>query len=1280
MTSGTGTSSAAPRQDGAGESTTRSRQERIRLLDEALTRRILVLDGARGTMIQRHRLQEADFRGERFADVGASLQGANDLLCMTRPELIQAIHAEYLEAGADLIETNTFSANRISLADYELEEIAKELNRAAATTARAAVDDYEAANPGSVRWVAGALGPTNRTASISPDVGDPGARNVTFDELVVAYTEQTRGLIEGGVDVLLVETAFDTLNAKAALFAISQVLEAMEVDLPVMVSGTITDQSGRTLSGQTPEAFYHSVEHGAQPGPGRRSGLLSVGLNCALGIDQLRPFLEELSDAAAVPISCYPNAGLPNEFGEYDDTPEHMAEVTRDFAEAGFLNLVGGCCGTTPDHIRAIAEAVRDLEPRPIPRPETLTRLSGLEPLKIGPDSLFVNVGERTNVTGSRRFARLIREDDYETAVEVALQQVRGGAQIIDVNMDEGLLDAVAAMTRFLNLLASEPEIARIPVMVDSSDWDVIEAGLKTQQGKAVVNSISMKDGVDAFRARARQVRRYGAAAVVMAFDEKGQADTLERRVEICRTAYRILVEEEGFPPEDIIFDPNVFAVATGIEEHDRYAMDFIEAVRRIKESCPHALTSGGISNVSFSFRGSPEVREAMHAAFLYHAIEAGLDMGIVNAGALPVYDDIPAELLDPIEDVLFARNPEATEVLTKLAGERTGTTETRLKEDLSWRGLPVAERLEHALVHGIDEYVEEDAEEARQALPRALDVIEGPLMDGMNEVGDRFGSGRMFLPQVVKSARVMKKAVAHLIPYLEAEKTDAKGKGKVLLATVKGDVHDIGKNIVGVVLQCNGYETVDLGVMVPAEKILEAARAQEVDIIGLSGLITPSLDQMVHVASEMERLGYDMPLLIGGATTSKVHTAVKIEQRYSGATVHVLDASRAVGVVQRLLDEDGRDAFIAEVRAEFEEARVRREGRTRSELLSLEEARRRAPALDWAGYEPPEPACPGVHIVDDVTVEDLRPYIDWTPFFQTWELKGRYPDIFDDETVGAQARSLFDDAQAMLDRMAREGVVRPRGVVGLFPARAVGDDVEVFGADGESGGSADATAGGADATAQPQPMATIHTLRQQFDKSDRPNFALADFVAPASSGVRDWVGAFAVTSGPGAEEMARELEAEHDDYRAILVKALADRLAEAFAELLHERIRTRYWGYAPQESLDNDALISESYQGIRPAPGYPACPDHTEKRTLFRLLGVEDAIGISLTESCAMTPGASVSGWYFSHPEAAYFGIGRVDADQVADYARRKGWSLREAERWLSPNLGYEPGKDGSA
>ena len=1235
----------------------RTRSERIRCLDDELKRRILVIDGAMGTMIQRYELSEDDFRGERFRDAEVELRGANDLLSVTRPDVIEEIHAAYLAAGADLIETNTFAANRISLADYGLDDDAEEINRAAARVARAAADRAEADDPERVVWVAGALGPTTRSASISPDVGDPGARSVGFDDLVLTYTEQTRGLLEGGVDVLLVETAFDTLNAKAALYAISTVLAGWGEDVPVMVSGTITDQSGRTLSGQTPEAFYNSVSHGVQPGPGRRSGLLSVGFNCALGIDQLRPFLEELSDVAGVPVSCYPNAGLPNEFGGYDHTPEHMARLTAEFADAGFLNLVGGCCGTTPDHIRAMAEAVGGRPPRRTRERPRRTRLSGLEPLTIGPDSLFVNVGERTNVTGSRRFARLIKEDDYETALEVANQQVQGGAQILDVNMDEGLLDAHAAMKRYLNLVASEPEIARIPIMVDSSDWSVIVEGLKTLQGKGVVNSISLKDGEDEFRERAREVRRFGAAAVVMAFDEQGQADSVERRVAICERAYRILVEEEGFPPEDVVFDPNVFAVATGIEEHARYAIDFIEAVRRIKAACPHALTSGGVSNVSFSFRGSPEVREAMHAAFLYHAIAAGLDMGIVNAGALPVYDEIPDDLLESIENVLFDRTPDATEVLTAIAGERTGTTERRRAEDLSWRELPVRERLVHALVQGIDQYVEDDAEEARQALPAALHVIEGPLMDGMNVVGDLFGSGRMFLPQVVKSARVMKKAVAHLVPYLEAEKADTSGKGRILLATVKGDVHDIGKNIVGVVLQCNGYEVVDLGVMVPAEKILERAREERVDVIGLSGLITPSLDQMVHVAKEMERTGFELPLLIGGATTSKAHTAVKVERCYHGATVHVLDASRAVGVVGTLLDRERRGPFVELIRAEYEEVRQRRAGRReKSELLPLAEARARAFPTDWATVEPVAPARPGIHEIS-IPISELRAYIDWTPFFQAWELTGKYPAIFDDETVGTQARALFDDAQAMLDRIEAEGLLRTAGVVGLFPANAVGDDTRVF-ADEE----------------RSETRAVVHGLRQQFAKDGRPNLCLSDYVAPLDSGREDWIGAFAVTAGIGAEELARSLQAEHDDYGAILVKALADRLAEAFAERLHQLVRTELWAYVPDETLDNDALVAEAFTGIRPAPGYPACPDHTEKRTLFELLDAERRTGISLTESCAMTPAASVSGWYIAHPEARYFGVGRVDRDQVRDYAARKGWTVEDAERWLAPNLGYTP------
>jgi len=1055
----------------------------------------------------------------------------------------------------------------------------------------------------------------------------------------------------------MVETAFDTLNAKAALFALSGVLAELDDDIPVMVSGTITDQSGRTLSGQTAEAFYNSVCHGVQPGPGRRRGLMSVGLNCALGIDQLRPFLEDLSRVSALPVSCYPNAGLPNEFGAYDDTPDHMAKITAEFAEAGFVNIVGGCCGTTPDHIRAIADAVTGLPPRKAPAHERRTRLSGLEPLSIGPDSLFVNVGERTNVTGSRRFARLIKEDQYEAAVDVAREQVIGGAQIIDVNMDEGLLDAKKAMTRFLNLVGAEPEVARVPVMVDSSDWSVIEAGLKAIQGKGVVNSISLKDGEPAFRERARLVRRYGAAAVVMAFDESGQADTLDRRVEICQRAYRILVDEEGFPPEDVIFDANVFAVATGIEEHARYAIDFVEAVRQIKTACPHALTSGGISNVSFSFRGSPEVREAMHAAFLYHAIEAGLDMGIVNAGAMPVYDEIPQELLVPIEDVLFARTPDATEKMTALAAERQGTTERRLEEDLSWREKPVRERLIHALVQGIDQYVQEDAEAARVALGRALEVIEGPLMDGMNVVGDRFGSGRMFLPQVVKSARVMKKAVAHLVPYLEAEQTDTAHKGRVLLATVKGDVHDIGKNIVGVVLQCNGYEIVDLGVMVPAETILEVAREKQVDVVGLSGLITPSLDQMVHVAKEMQRLGFTAPLLIGGATTSKVHTAVKIERCYEGPTVHVLDASRAVGVVGTLLDEDRREDYLDRLREEYRDVREKRAGRReKSELLPLAEARARALRLGTDEI-PPAPARPGVHVFERIPVAELRPYIDWTPFFQAWELHGRYPTILEDEVVGPEARRLLADAEAMLDSIGSDVLVQPKAVVGIFPAASRGDDIVVYTDESRS-----------------QIRAVVHGLRQQFAKGERENLCLSDFVHPEGSGIPDWIGAFAVTAGPGAETMAAGLETRHDDYNAILVKSLADRLAEALAELMHARVRKDLWGYVPSEHLDNEALIAEAYQGIRPAPGYPACPDHTEKRTLFDLLGVERAIGIELTESCAMTPAASVSGWYLASPRAKYFGVGRLGLDQVEDYADRKGWTVAEAERWLAPNLGYDP------
>ncbi len=1239
------------------ETEQRTREERIDLVREHLDRRILVIDGAMGTMIQRHSLTEDDFRGDRFPDHTSPLIGANDVLSLTQPALIKEIHREYLSAGADLIETNTFNANRISLADYDLEGQARELNREAARLACAAVTDAERDDPDRPRWVVGALGPTNRTASLSPDVGDPGARSITFDELVEAYIEQAHGLIEGGSDLLLIETAFDTLNAKAALFALSIVLAETGLDVPVMVSGTITDQSGRTLSGQTPEAFYNSVAHGVQPGPGRPSGLFSIGLNCALGIDQLRPHIEELSGVSPLPISCYPNAGLPNEFGGYDETPEHMAKVTDDFVDAGFLNIVGGCCGTTPDHIRAIAEKVKGREPRKLPDVPCRTNLSGLEPVSIGPEALFVNVGERTNVTGSRRFAKLIKEDDYETALEVARDQVRGGAQLIDVNMDEGLLDSLWAMPHFLNLMASEPEIARIPVMVDSSDWDVIEAGLKTLQGKGVVNSISLKDGEEAFRERARNVRRLGAATVVMAFDEEGQADTPERRLEVCQRAYKILVNEEGFPPEDIIFDCNVFAVATGIEEHEQYAIWFIEAVRQIKETCPHALTSGGISNVSFSFRGSPEVREAMHTAFLYHAIDAGLDMGIVNAGALPVYDEIEDDLLVPVEDVLFARTPDATDVLTQIAGERIGTSERSRPEDLSWRELDVEERLVHALVQGVNQFVEEDAEAARQKLSSALNVIEGPLMDGMNVVGDRFGSGRMFLPQVVKSARVMKQAVAYLVPFLEEEKSGNTHPPKILLATVKGDVHDIGKNIVGVVLQCNGFNVIDLGVMVPAERILETARNESVDVIGLSGLITPSLQHMVHIASEMQRTGFETPLLIGGATTSRAHTALKIDGQYHGPTVHVLDASRAVGVVSTLLDEERRGEFLDKVRTEYQTDRKRLSQRgSRTRLLPLTETRSRADRSTPEGYRVSQPAEPGVHVTE-VPIGELRTYIDWTPFFQAWEMNGKYPNILDDPTMGDPARSLLADAEALLDQMEAEGRIQAKATVGLFQANARGDDVEIYTDDSRT-----------------EVRAVMHGLRQQFAKDGRPSLCLADYVATTDSNQADWIGAFVVTAGLGVSEVVRDLEEANDDYTAILTKAVADRLAEALAELMHGRVRTRLWGYAPNETFTNVELIREVYTGIRPAPGYPACPDHTEKGTIFELLDAECTLGVQLTESYAMTPAASVSGWYLAHPSAKYFGVGRIGRDQVEDYAQRKDWSIEEAERWLAPNLGYDP------
>ncbi len=1234
---------------GTGNNVTKDPSSVRARISALLKERILVLDGAMGTMIQRERLTEDDFRGDRFRDHPTPLQGDNDLLALTRPDVVEGIHREYLVAGADIVETNTFNATRIAQADYGLEHAVRDINLAAAQVARRAADAITAEDPARPRFVCGVLGPTNRTASISPEVNDPGFRNVTYQELAEAYSEQTEALLDGGVDLLMIETAFDTLNAKAALFAVTGVLAARGLDVPVMISGSITDQSGRTLTGQTTEAFYRSMSHG---------GALTIGLNCSLGATQLRPYMEELSAVAESWVSCHPNAGLPNEFGEYDETPAETAATIREFAESGFVNIVGGCCGTTPDHIRAIAEAVSDVPPRRIPQVEPRLRLSGLEAVTIGPDSLFVNIGERTNVTGSARFARLIREDDYETALQVARQQVENGAQLIDVNMDEGLLDSEAAMVRFLNLIASEPDISRVPVVVDSSRWEVIEAGLRCLQGKGVVNSISLKDGEAEFIEKAKLIRRYGAAVIVMAFDEEGQADSEARKVEICARAYRVLTQDVGFPPEDIIFDPNIFAVATGIAEHNRYAIDFIEATRRIKLELPHALVSGGVSNLSFSYRGSPQIREAMHSAFLYHAIQAGMDMGIVNAGALAVYDEIPTELRDAVEDVLFDRDPEATERLTALADRYRGRGRVT-EEDLSWRETTVAKRLEYALVHGNADFVEEDAEEARASMDKAIDVIEGPLMDGMNVVGDLFGSGKMFLPQVVKSARVMKKAVAYLIPFIEEEKaasgnTDA--KGKIVLATVKGDVHDIGKNIVGVVLGCNNYDIVDLGVMVPAEKILDTAVAERADVIGLSGLITPSLDQMVHVAAEMERRQLSLPLLIGGATTSKVHTAVKIEGRYSGPTVHVLDASRSVGVVGALLDPKQRDGFVDGVRFEYEGVRERRKNKAaRARTLSLAEARERRLSLDWGAYQPTIPQRLGVTPFEEYPLERLVEFIDWTPFFQTWELAGKYPTILDDEVVGPHARELFADARTLLDEIVSERHLTAHALVGLFPAASRGDDIVLFEDDTRKG-----------------PRAVFHHLRQQFEKKGRPSMSLADLVAPEESGVPDYAGLFIVTTGHGLDALVARYEADHDDYRAIMAKALADRLAEAFAEHMHQHVRRELWGYAASEDLDNDGLIAERYRGIRPAPGYPACPEHTEKRTLFETLDA-DRIGVTLTESCAMLPTASVSGWYIAHPEAKYFGLGRIGRDQVEDYARRKGMSVAEAERWLAPNLANE-------
>jgi 5-methyltetrahydrofolate--homocysteine methyltransferase len=1227
-----------------------TRSDSTQQLRAILDERIMVLDGGMGTMIQAARLTEEDFRGRRFADWQSDLKGNNDLLTLTQPALIASIHDAYLAAGADIVETNTFNSNRVSMADYAMEELVVELNREAARLARDCADRAQAAD-GRPRFVAGVLGPTNRTASLSPDVNDPGFRNISFGDLVATYEEALDGLLGGGCDIVLVETIFDTLNAKAALYAISRSFERAGRRLPVHISGTITDASGRTLSGQTTEAFWNSVRH-ARP--------LLVGLNCALGAEQLRPYVQELSRACDTYVTAHPNAGLPNQFGEYDHTPAYMAGLVGDFARDGLVNVIGGCCGTTPDHIRAIAEVVDGVAPRRPAASTHVLRLAGLEPLNVDDDSLFVNIGERTNVTGSKRFARLIRDGDYETALEVARQQVEGGAQMIDINMDEGMLDAEAAMEKFLRLIAAEPDIARVPVVIDSSRWSVLEAGLRCLQGKGVVNSISMKEGEDAFRQQAREVLRYGAAVIVMAFDETGQADTEERKVDICARAYRILTEEVGFAPEDIIFDPNIFAIATGIEEHANYAVDFIEATRRIRSTLPHAKISGGVSNVSFSFRGNDRVREAIHAAFLYHAIRAGMTMGIVNAGALAVYEDIPADLLEGVEDVIFNRRDDATDRLLELAERYRGDGAEATVADQAWREAPVGKRLQHALIHGIDKWVVEDTEEARQQADRPLDVIEGPLMDGMNVVGDLFGAGKMFLPQVVKSARVMKKAVAHLIPFIEQEKAGgAQSKGRIVLATVKGDVHDIGKNIVGVVLQCNNFEVVDLGVMVPCAKILDAAREHGADMIGLSGLITPSLEEMVFVATEMRRNKFTMPLLIGGATTSRVHTAVKIEPCYEGAVVHVTDASRAVGVAQNLMSEARRDEFLAGVGREYE---TLREGHARKQdraaLVSLSDARANAFDGGWDEYDPPRPLEPGTHVFSDYPLEELVARIDWTPFFQTWELRGTYPKILEDPAAGETARGLFRDAQTMLERIVAEKWLRAAGVVSLMPAASRGDDVVIY----------------TDETRSTD-RHVVHFLRQQLVKvAGKPDLCLADFVAPESTGKPDWLGAFAVTAGLGIDDHVARLERDHDDYSAILLKALADRLAEAFAERAHELVRRRLWGYAAEENLRNEELIQERYRGIRPAPGYPACPDHTEKGGLFELLDATANASMRLTDSFAILPTASVAGFYLSHPGAAYFGLGRIERDQVQDYARRKGLSVAEVERWLAPNLGYTP------
>lgn len=1221
-----------------------------------------------GTMIQRYQLTEEDFRGARFRDHKSDLKGNNDLLNITRPDVIKAIHAEYLDAGADIIETNTFSTQRISLADYHMEDLAYELSYEGARIAREAADEYTQKTPGKPRFVAGAIGPTNRTASLSPDVNDPGYRAVSFDNLAEAYYEQVRGLVDGGSDLLIIETIFDTLNAKAALFAIDRYRNECKEnnkDYPpfrglggLMISGTITDASGRTLSGQTVEAFWNSVRH---------ANLLSVGLNCALGAKEMRPHLEELAEKADVFISSYPNAGLPNEFGQYDETAHETAHLVEDFMKAGLVNIVGGCCGTTPEHIKCIAEKAAKYPPRVIPVVEPYLRLSGLEAVTLTPETNFVNIGERTNITGSPKFSKLILAEDYEAALAVALQQVEGGAQVIDINMDEGMIDSEAVMVKFLNLVASEPDIAKLPIMIDSSKWTVIEAGLKCLQGKGIVNSISLKEGEEKFKEYARKILSYGAATVVMAFDETGQADSLDRRKEICKRSYDILVNEIGFPPQDIIFDPNILTVATGLEEHNNYAVDFIEATRWIKHNLPYAKVSGGVSNISFSFRGNNVVREAMHSAFLYHAIKAGLDMGIVNAGMLEVYEEIPKDLLELVEDVLLNRRPDATERLVEFAD----TIKSKGKEivkDEEWRKAPVAERLSHALVKGIIEYLDDDVEEARLQYAKPLEVIEGPLMDGMNVVGDLFGSGKMFLPQVVKSARVMKKAVAYLLPFIEKEKQrvidageDSSGSranaGKILMATVKGDVHDIGKNIVGVVLACNNFEVIDLGVMVPAQRIIEEAKKQNVDIIGLSGLITPSLDEMVHFAKELEREGFTIPLIIGGATTSRIHAAVKVDPHYSGPAVHVLDASRSVTVCSSLLNKDVREEYVRGIKDEYAKAReAHLNKRSDKRFVSIEDARNFKMQINLNGSIAPKPTFTGTKVFEAFPLEELVPYIDWTPFFHTWELRGSYPKIFDDKYVGVEAKKLFDDAQALLKKIVSEKFLQANGVIGFWPANSTGDDIELY----------------TDETRKTL-LTRIYTLRQQSEKvKGEPYYSLSDFIAPKESGIPDYFGGFAVTAGIGCDELVARFEKDHDDYNSIMAKALADRLAEAFAEKMHELVRKEYWGYAKSEQLGAEDLIKEEYQGIRPAPGYPACPDHTEKTTLFNLLKAEDNAQMYLTESLAMTPAASVSGFYFAHPQARYFGLGKISKDQVEDYAVRKNLPVEEIERWLGPNLNY--------